>query len=260
MNEYSLFGDYHTHTIYSHGKGTVRENVIKARELGIKQIAITDHSLSHIMFGLTEKKIEKQFKDIKECRKEFDDIDILFGVESNLIGAEGKTDISDEIADMFDVILCAYHKPVKPDKFSDLRTIYLNSYFCGLFPPTKSVLKRHTHAIIEAVKKNRIDVLSHINYALKVNCGEVAKACADYGVFIELSSRHLVTTDQDIEDMLKTDVKFILNSDAHKTSNIGNCHMAWEIIKKFNISEDRIVNLNGKIPKFRSGYNNKYYK
>lgn len=260
MSEYQLFGDYHTHTTYSHGKGSVRDNIVRAKELGLKQIAISDHSLKHIVFGLTEKKIINQLNDIENCRKEFPDIDILFGVESNLIGSEGVIDIPKDRQKEFNIILCGFHKPVRPDKLSDLKKIYMNSYFCGIFPPTKSVLKRHTHALIEAVKNNTIDVLAHINYSLKVNCGEVAKACADYGTFIELSSRHLVTTDKDIEDMLKTDVKFILNSDAHKVSNIGNCSMAWEIIKKFNISYDRIVNLNGNIPKFRSGYNDKYFK
>ena len=47
-----LTADYHTHTPYSHGKNTVAENVARAKELGLKEIAITDHGLTHIVFGV----------------------------------------------------------------------------------------------------------------------------------------------------------------------------------------------------------------
>lgn len=51
-----LTADYHTHTPYSHGKGTVEENAARAKELGLKQIGITDHGFSHLAFGLKREK------------------------------------------------------------------------------------------------------------------------------------------------------------------------------------------------------------
>ena len=44
----ALFGDYHTHSVYSrrkHGKGTIEENVQSAVKKGLRQIAITDHGV-----------------------------------------------------------------------------------------------------------------------------------------------------------------------------------------------------------------------
>ena len=41
-----LYGDYHTHTVYTHGHGTVEDNVKVAIKRGLKQIAITEHSFS----------------------------------------------------------------------------------------------------------------------------------------------------------------------------------------------------------------------
>ncbi len=50
-----IIGDYHTHTIYSHGKGTIRENVEAAIERGLEEIAICDHGPGHIIYGAKEK-------------------------------------------------------------------------------------------------------------------------------------------------------------------------------------------------------------
>ena len=47
-----LTADYHTHTPYSHGKNTVLENAVAAKEKGLKQLGITDHGFNHLLFGL----------------------------------------------------------------------------------------------------------------------------------------------------------------------------------------------------------------
>ena len=39
-----FIGDYHTHTNYSDGKGSVMDNALAARQRGLKEIAVTDHS------------------------------------------------------------------------------------------------------------------------------------------------------------------------------------------------------------------------
>ena len=38
-----ILADYHTHTIYSHGKGTIEDNVKVAISKGIETIGISDH-------------------------------------------------------------------------------------------------------------------------------------------------------------------------------------------------------------------------
>ena len=39
-----ITADYHTHTNYSHGKGTPEENVLAAIEKGLRRIAISEHA------------------------------------------------------------------------------------------------------------------------------------------------------------------------------------------------------------------------
>ena len=38
-----ILDDYHTHTKYSHGVGTIEDNVKSAIKKNLKTIAITDH-------------------------------------------------------------------------------------------------------------------------------------------------------------------------------------------------------------------------
>ena len=62
-----LTADYHTHTPYSHGKGTVLENAMRAKELGLKEIGITDHGFSHIVFGVRRKQVAALVRDCREA-------------------------------------------------------------------------------------------------------------------------------------------------------------------------------------------------
>ena len=67
-----LYGDYHTHSIYSrnhHGKGTVLENASVAADKGLKQIAITDHGFNHEFFGIRRKKYTKFAGRHFECKR-----------------------------------------------------------------------------------------------------------------------------------------------------------------------------------------------
>lgn len=83
-----LFGDYHTHTPYSHGKGTILENAIVAKQKGLKEIAITDHGFQALACGMNLKNLEKMRDEI-EIAKQKTGINILLGVEANLISLEG---------------------------------------------------------------------------------------------------------------------------------------------------------------------------
>ena len=63
----NLIGDFHTHTTYTHGTSIIEENVKKAQELGLKAIAITEHSYQskyHIKHGDLDK-MRAEIENIK---------------------------------------------------------------------------------------------------------------------------------------------------------------------------------------------------
>ncbi len=63
-----LVADYHTHTVHSHGTGTVAENVIAAQCRGLAAVAITDHGPANL-FGLGVKAPEVLFSIQKEIQR-----------------------------------------------------------------------------------------------------------------------------------------------------------------------------------------------
>lgn len=251
-SDYKIIADYHTHTDYSHGRGTVRENVERARQLGLKRIAITDHGTGHVIFGISKREMYWQLEEIEQLRKEFNDIEILSGVEGNMKGLSGKCDIDKQMYDALDVLLCGFHVSVIPEKLSDSK-LFFNGWVSHVYKPSKSEIARNTSAYINLIKNNKIDIVTHINFHLSVDCKEVAKCCADYGTALEISSRHSDCTEQDYEDMFGVEnVLFSVNSDAHKVENIANCQKALEVLARYDVPSYRVINCEGCNFEFRS--------
>ena len=241
-----LSGDFHTHTNYTHGKGTVEENVKQAENLGLEAIAITEHSYKST-YKLKKGNLEKIHQDILNIRDKYK-TKILWGIEANLISRNGDLDISDEELEKLDIVVVGFHS---------LTRVGLKEFFKFSLPnllckkPTQKQRDRNTKAYINAMDKHRISILAHLQYGkCYVNVKEIAEYAAKKNIYIELNGRRIVFSEQDIKDMLETDVQFVIDSDAHEPLSVGKNHRAFNLIEKYNIPLDRIANINGKMPKF----------
>lgn len=247
-----LTADYHTHTPYSHGKNTVLENAAAAKKMGLKQIGITDHGFNHLLFGLKRKKLEDLRSEIKEAEK-LTGVKVLMGMESNLISLDGDTDMRPEDLDKFDIYLFGIHEVLKYKKFSDFYNIMLRNYTAYKLgkKPSEKVIENTTRAYINAVKNNPIDILTHINYKCCCDLKEVAKACADYGTYIELNTKKRHVSPEEVDLMASTGVRFVVDSDAHSADRVGDTKIADELIRDCKFPLEQIDNIDGRLPKFR---------
>ena len=248
----NLTGDYHTHTIYSHGQGTVLENAERAKEIGLQEIAITDHGFEQMAFGLKHKKMPRLVSD---CRKaaEITGINVYVGIESNLCDEDGRTDLKEEDYKDFDIYLMGIHRFVKFSHIKDFWNMLVrNSVYTTLrLQAPKSLIQYNTKAYINSIKKYPIDAITHLNFLSFCDVAEVAKAARDYGTYIELNSKKVHLTDDELDRVNQTGVRFIVNSDAHSLDRIGDTFLVDKLLQRVNISTERIDNIDGRLPQFR---------
>lgn len=247
-----LSSDYHTHTVFSHGKGTILENATRAKEIGLKEIGISDHGFAHPAFGLTKRKVPKMRQLVDEAKSSLG-INVLLGIESNLIGEEGYCDLKEEQYDNFDLFLAGIHKFVKLKRFKDYFGFFGKNFFTNAFhkKPSDKVIKITTNAYINAIKNNPIDAITHLNYCVFCDPVEVAKCARDYGTYIELNSKKTHLSLEQLNDVANTGVRFIINSDAHSVDRVGEIKLVEEILKNASVDLSQIDNIDGRLPKFR---------
>lgn len=248
----AYWGDYHTHTYYSHGKGTIEDNVRAAAEKGLKQIAITDHGFRHMMYNVRHMDLKKMQEDVTRVRSKFPDIDVYLGIESNLSSRKGRADINEAECKALDLIICGYHKFVIPDRFSDMALFFLPNFLFGdTEKSSKKLIARNTDAYIKMLENYDVDIVSHINYAIKADAVEVARACKHYGTLVELNGKRISMKDEEIGKMAEEGVHFICNSDAHSPDRVGDFSVPQAVVDRLGIPYDLIANWE-KFPRFRS--------
>lgn len=244
--------DFHTHTTYSHGKGTILENAIAAKEKGLKGIAITDHGFSHPAFGMKRKKLDKMRADCIEAERQTG-VKVMLGVESNICGISGKTDVKATDYEALDVFGAGVHRFVYYETPYDYLRLLGDTIFYSLtkIKPSKNLINYTTKLYINAIKKNPIDFISHLNYLVFCDAKEVAKCCADYGTYLEISTKKVHLSDKQWEEVFSTDCKFIINSDAHSTKRIGDMELFNQLNSRVNVPIEKIVNLGDELPTLR---------
>ena len=103
-------GDLHMHTTASDGKNSIEEMADAARAIGLKYIAITDHSKRVTMAnGLNGDRLLEQWAEIDAINDAAeDDFVILKGVECDILEAGGM-DIEDEVLSQADWVIASIH-------------------------------------------------------------------------------------------------------------------------------------------------------
>ena len=247
-----LSSDYHTHTVFSHGKGKIIDNAIAAKSAGLKEVGISDHGFSHPAFGLTKRKVPKMRALVDQATNDTG-VKVLLGIESNIIGTDGTVDLKPAAYDNFDIFLAGIHKFVLY-KFKSIFSLAIPDLFHTYLKSEnipKSVRKENTKTFINVIKNNPVDVITHLNFCCFAEAEEVAKAAADYGTYIELNAKKVHLSDEELEKVLKTDVKFVVSSDAHSPQRVGEISLVEDMVKRLNFPTDRIMNIDGRLPQMR---------
>ncbi len=239
-----IFADYHTHTVYSHGKNTIRENVEAARNKGLREVAITDHGPGHLLYGVKKENFKKMREEIDMLNEEFDDIKVLLGVEANILSRDGQVDVNDEILGLIDMFSVGFHFGARTKTLKDAYDLYcLNFLFKN---SKKTVSKRreiNTKAMINAINNYKIDLVTHPGAKLTIDVVEVARAAGQRGTALEINAHHGHLSVEELRLVMNENVKFMINSDAHRKEDVGNVQKAINRAIEVGLDKNKVLNV-----------------
>ncbi len=196
-------GDLHVHTRDSDGLNTIMEMALAAKKLNYNYLGITNHSKTRkISSGLEEKDLIKKIKEIKNTKVK--GLKLLSGSEVDIL-KNGELDYSDKILKKLDIVIAAIHSGFKTDK------------------------KKMVDRILKALENENVKIFAHpfgrlINKREPYNLDfeKICKFCAKNEKYIEINAQpeRLDLDYKNIKIALKHNVKFIINTDAHKKENL----------------------------------------
>ena len=205
----SLEGDLQIQTDWSDGENSIEEYAAAAINLGLKYIAITDHTQSlKVANGLDEKRLEKQMLEIDRLNKGFEkkriDFRILKGAEVDIL-KDGSLDLPEKTLAKLDIVGVAIHSHFNlPEKEQTKRLIRAmeNKFSDIVFHPTgrligeREPLRLDMEAVIKAAKTTGT-VLEIDSYPNRLDLkDEYVRLAVDMGVKLSVDSdshsvRHL---------------------------------------------------------------------
>ena len=241
---YEVLGDWHTHSRYSHGIGEIEDYVKVAIGKGLKTIGVSDHGPGHVGFGVSRKKLAEMKAEIIRLRQVYPEIEIMFGIESNILVTKDKLDIKPEEFDFFDFICAGWH-------FGTIDALTLSGFtntFANFVHPvyakaSKKQIAINTEAVVNAIGQGGVKFLTHPGRSAPLDLAEVTDVCVRTGTLIEINTNSMTLYPKDLEDMAQKGAYFIISSDAHRPDRVGDFKRAETLLNKTDIDPALVVNL-----------------
>lgn len=232
-------GDYHTHTTLSHGKGSILDNAKIAAKKGLSELAITDHGFDHMLYAVDRKAVKGALEEIKEASRQTG-VKIYFGVEANFLSSSGEVDVRESDFEFLDILVVGFHRFVRTSLKERLKFFLPNI----LGVKSKKRIAKNTDAVIKAVRKYPIDILSHLGYGFKIDARKLAPVLKETDTKVEINSRKNCLTDEELLIFKEAGCKFVIDSDAHTSEDVGKLDKALSLVIKLGL-EDVTENING---------------
>ena len=219
--------DTHTHTLVSgHAYSTLQENIRAGLRKGLELLAVTEHAPA--MPGSTQ---AFYFQNFKVIPRQYEGMELLMGVELNILDVEGNVDMEERFLKQMDIAIASFHIPC--------------------FKPGSS--EYNTKACINAMKNSYVNILGHPDdYRFPVDMRQVVQAAQEYEVLIEMNNASLDPKgfrkntreiDREILELCKEyQVPIVMGSDAHIDVDVGNHQRVLDLLGEVQFLEELVVN------------------
>lgn len=244
MKQYKMTFDLHTHTTFSHGKGSIEDNVKAAITAGLNEVGIADHGPGHVLYGFKREAVPEMRREIERLTPLYPQIKITLTAEANIINLSGNLDIKKEEFPQYDCMLAGYHYGVFGEKpLSALCLLIENGAHEKLGISLKRAKIRNTEMTIRALYENDIRILTHPGDKGEFDIPAIAKACEETGTWMEINTWHRWLTVEAIRESAKTGAVFVISSDAHTPDRVGSFQGGLDRAKEAGLDLSRIVNI-----------------
>jgi putative hydrolase len=239
-----LIADYHTHSYFSHGKGSIECNVRQALARGLKRIALTDHGFAQPLMGMTGEKLTQMRRIINGLNRKYaGQIEILLGVEANVVSMDGRIDVPDRFLPLLDILSVGLHRMVLTTSQGYVWRVKWALNASTVLKGMRGRLARScTEALTAAMNRYDVDILTHPGCHYPVQIEQLAAAAAATGTAIEINSAHGMPLACDLKLALNRGVNFAIGSDAHRPERVGDFAVELELARQANIPAGRIIN------------------
>jgi len=219
--------DVHTHTLTSgHAYSTIKEMAEAASEKGLHLLGITEHA--PLMDGAPN---WIYFSNLRVVPRQMYGVELMLGVELNIIDYEGHVDLDPAIMDRVDLRIASLHDLcIAPGSVED-----------------------NTNATINAIMNPRVDIIGHPDDGrFPMDLEKVVHYATKHKTLLEVNNVSFkpggsrVGADKNVREMLaycrKLQVPVILNSDAHVFSDVGRNDYSLPLVKELDFPEELVVN------------------
>jgi DNA polymerase (family 10) len=220
-------GDLHMHTTASDGAASIEEMALAARSRGLKYIAITDHSKRVSMAnGLDSTRLRAQWKEIRAVRERITGIEILCGIECDIL-EDATMDLPDDVLAEADWVIAVLHY--------------------GLKQPGEQIMKR----LMTAVKNPHVDIIGHCTGRMigrregaDVNFSELLKAAADHQVMMEINAHPSRLDLDDIHAAAAKDmgIPIVISTDSHSVNGFEVLQYGVDQARRAGLSKQDVAN------------------
>lgn len=218
--------DLHTHTIASgHAYSTIKEMAQAAGFRELEALAVTDHGLNY-----PGGPHEMHFANLTALPRYLSGVEILRGVEANIIDQFGRLDMPVSILSRLEVVIAGFHAD------------------CGYVAGT---VEDNTKAMMAALDNKYVHFICHPgNPDFPVDLEKIAYHAKMTGKALEINNSSFLGSRpgssprcrQLLTYLKKYQTLLVLNSDAHIFSAVGEVAAAVEAVQSAGIKEEQILN------------------
>ena len=227
IQQADILGDLHMHTTASDGAGTIAEMAAAAKARGLQYIAITDHSMRVSMAnGLDADRLRKHWAEIRRIREQISGIQILCGIECDIL-EDATMDLPDDVLAEADWVVAVLHY--------------------GLRQPREQIMQR----LLNAIRNPHVDAIGHCTGRMigrregaDVNFADLLKAAADHQVMLEINAHPSRLDLDDVHAAAARDhgIPIVISTDSHSVNGFDVLQYGVDQARRAGLTAKDVAN------------------